>query len=200
MDMPFSEACERNKAPILAELVLRFARARRVLEIGSGTGQHALHFAAALPHLTWQCCDVPANLPALRCRLDQARQPNLPPPWPFEVGQALPQGQHDAVFTANTLHIIRWIDVRRVFDALGRWLPPGAVLSVYGPFNYAGRFTSDGNARFDASLRAADPARGIRDFEAVDALARHAGLRLQCDQAMPAHNRCITWQAGVALR
>jgi cyclopropane fatty-acyl-phospholipid synthase-like methyltransferase len=200
MDKPFSEACERNKAPILERLREPYRHVRRVLEIGSGTGQHAVHVASALPHLVWQCSDVAQRLPGIRQWLDEARLPNLPPPLAVDVNQELPAARYDAVFTANTLHIMGWGEVQRLFDALGRWLPPSGLLTVYGPFNYAGRFTSEGNARFDAALRLADPARGLRDFEAVDALARCAGLRLQCDHDMPAHNRCITWEADTPVR
>lgn len=197
MNKPFSDACERNKAPILGVLQPLYADRRHVLEIGSGTGQHAVHFAAALPHLRWQCSELPPNLPGLRSWLDEANLPNLPSPLALDVGQADPPGDYDAVFTANTLHIMGWPQVQRLFAGLGRWLSPGALFTAYGPFNYGGRFTSDGNARFDAALRSADPARGIRDFEAVDALAQAAGLVLREDQAMPANNRCISWQRGV---
>ena len=200
MNKPFSEACERNKAPILAVLRPLYAERRHVLEIGSGTGQHAVYFAAALPHLRWQCSELPPNLPGLRLWLDEGSLPNLPPPLALDASEAdPPPAAYDAVFTANTLHIMGWPQVQRLFDGLGRWLPPGALFTAYGPFNYGGRFTSDSNARFDAALRSADPVRGIRDVEAVDALARAAGLMLRDDQAMPAHNRCITWQRG-ALR
>jgi SAM-dependent methyltransferase len=194
MDKPFCEACERNKAPILEVLRPLYADRRRVLEIGSGTGQHAVFFAAALPHLRWQCSELAPNLPGLRPWLDEAALPNLPPPLALDAGDALPIDDCDAVFTANTLHIMAWPQVQQLFAGLGRWLPPGALFTVYGPFNYGGRFTSDSNARFDAALRSADPVRGIRDFEAIDALARAAGLELRADQAMPANNRCLTWQ------
>lgn len=197
MNKPFSEACERNKAPILAVLRPLYADRRHVLEIGSGTGQHAVFFAAALPHLRWQCSELPSNLPGLRLWLDEAALPNLPPPLALDASaDDPPRADHDAVFTANTLHIMAWPQVQRLFAGLGRRLPHGALFTVYGPFNYEGRFTSDSNARFDAALRSADPARGIREFEAVDALARAQGLALRDDQAMPAHNRCITWQRG----
>lgn len=196
MDKPYSEACERNKAPILEALRLQYAGVRRVLEVGSGTGQHALHFAAAMPQLVWQCSDVAENLPGIRERLDEANLPNLPAPLHFDVSLALPAGRYDAVFTANTLHIMGWPEVTRLFAALGGLLDQQGLFTAYGPLNYGGRFTSDSNQRFDAALRAADARRGIRDFEAVDALARHAGLMLLDDVAMPANNRCITWRFG----
>jgi SAM-dependent methyltransferase len=200
VDKPFSEACERNKAPILELLRPLYGERRHVLELGSGTGQHAVFFAGALPHLRWQCSELAPSLPGLRLRLDEAALPNLPPPLALDAADALPAGDYDAVFTANTLHIMTWPQVQRLFAGLGRWLSAGALFTAYGPFNYGGRFTSDSNARFDAALRIADPLRGIRDFEAVDALARAAGLVLLADQTMPAHNRCITWKRAAALR
>jgi cyclopropane fatty-acyl-phospholipid synthase-like methyltransferase len=197
MDLPHSEACERNKVPILAELQPRWGSTRRVFEIGSGTGQHAVFFAQAMPGWIWQCSDVPAHLPSLRQRIDAACLPNLPEPLAWDVNQPRPSGGFDAVFTANTLHIMGWAEVQRLFDALAALLVDGGIFSAYGPFNDAGRFTSDSNARFDAALRAADPRRGIRDLRSVDALAQTAGLRLLCDSAMPANNRCVSWQREV---
>jgi SAM-dependent methyltransferase len=199
MDKPFAPSCERNKAPILRVLEPLYAGVRRVLELGSGTGQHAVHFAAALPHLVWQCSDVSAQLPGMRLWLDEAAWPNLPPPLALDVGQGLPAGPFDAVFTANTLHIMGWNEVQRLFEGLAAVLPQGGLFTAYGPFNLGGRFTSEGNARFDAELRQADPRRGIRDLEAVDALARAAGLQLLADEAMPANNRCVSWKRA-ALR
>jgi len=198
MDKPFSEACERNKAPILQCLQPLYAPLRSVFEVGSGTGQHALHFAAAMPHLRWQCSETPAQLDLLQRGLAGHGLANLPPPLSFAAGQPWPAEPADAVFSANTLHIMGWDEVQQLFAGLAGWLPAQGLFTVYGPFNYGGRFTSDSNARFDTSLRATDPRRGLRDFEAVDALARAAGLRLLEDCAMPANNRCITWRRGAA--
>ena len=194
MDKRWSAACERNRDPILAVLRERFAGHKRVLEIGSGTGQHAVHFAAALPHLTWQTSDVAAHLPGLRMWLDEAGLPNTPAPLVIDVNEPLPQAEFDAVFSANTLHIMGWPEVQRLFAGLPRVMNRGALLTVYGPFNTNGQYTSAGNATFDAALRDDDPRRGIRDFDAVDALARNVGLALVEDKAMPANNRCVTWQ------
>lgn len=199
MDKPFSEACERNKAPILACLQPLYAPLRSVFEVGSGTGQHALHFAAAMPHLRWQCSETPAQLEVLRRGLAGHTLPNLPTPVVFAAGQPWPIEPAEAVFTANTLHIMGWDEVQQLFAGLAGWLPAQGLFTVYGPFNVGGRFTRDSNARFDASLRAADPRRGLRDLEAVDALAQAAGLQLLEDRAMPAHNRCVSWRRG-ALR
>ncbi|MDB5978215.1 MAG: hypothetical protein JWR07_4975 [Nevskia sp.] len=193
-DKPYSPASERNREPILAVLREHFADRKRVLEIGSGTGQHAAHFAAALPQLIWQSSDRAENLPGTRAWLDEAGLPNTPPPLELDVNQPhWPTQQYDAVYSANTLHIMSWAEVQRLFQRLPEIMTPDARLAVYGPFNYGGRFTSDSNAAFDASLKAAVPHRGIRDFEAVDALARGIGLSLLEDRQMPANNRCLVW-------
>ncbi len=194
MDKPFAPACERNREPILAVLREHFADRRQVLEIGSGTGQHAVHFAGALPHLRWQASDCVPNLPGICRWIDEAALPNTPPPLELDVASTWPQQRYDAFFSANTLHIMGWTEVEQLFTRLPEVAQPGAVLTIYGPFNYDGRFTSESNAAFDASLRAADPKRGIRDFEAVDALAVSNGFALLRDQAMPANNRCLVWR------
>jgi len=194
MDKPFSAACARNQDVILEVLRERLANRMRVLEIGSGTGQHAVHFASALPQVVWQTSDVPAHLAGIRQWLSEAGLENTPEPLSFDINGAAPGGRFDAIFSANTLHIMGWPEVQRLFALLPGLMNPGAPLVVYGPFNYAGKFTSPSNAAFDASLRAADPRRGIRDFEAVDALAQAAGLTLVEDRAMPANNRILTWR------
>ena len=194
MDKPFSAASERNREPILDVLREQFASVGSVLEIGSGTGQHAVHFARALPHLRWQCSDRAENLPGVCRWLAEAALANTPTPLSLDVNGAWPAARFDAVFTANTLHIMGWSEVQRMFAMLPQVLNDAALLTVYGPFNRAGRFTSESNARFDADLRRADPRCGLRDFEAVDELARAAGLTLFDDRAMPANNRCVTWQ------
>ncbi|HVI59589.1 MAG TPA: DUF938 domain-containing protein [Luteimonas sp.] len=197
MDKPFAPACERNREPILAVLRDCFADRRRVLEIGSGTGQHAVHFAAAMPWLAWQCSERAEHLPGIRAWLDEAGLANTPPPLELDVARGpWPVRGYDAVFSANTLHIMGWPGVEAFFAGVGRLLADadGGVLAVYGPFNYAGAHTSDSNRAFDAWLQARDPRSGIRDFEAVDALANAVGLRLADDVAMPANNRCLVWR------
>ena len=194
MNKPHAPATDRNRDPILSVLRKRFADRRSVLEIGSGTGQHAVYFAGALPWLRWQTSDVAGHLPGMQLWLDEAGLPNTPAPVALDLRQDWPDLSFDAVFSANTLHIMGWPEVEQLFSELGRHMPPAGLLTVYGPFNYGGRFTSDSNARFDAMLRSDNPASGLRDFEAVDALATQAGLFLLEDRAMPANNRCITWQ------
>jgi cyclopropane fatty-acyl-phospholipid synthase-like methyltransferase len=194
MDKPYAPACERNREPILAVLRDRFADSRNVLEVGSGTGQHAVHFAAAMPWLSWQCSDRAEHLPGIRLWLDEAGLPNTPAPIELDVGGTWPTGRFDAVFSANTLHIMGWPEVVQFFDGIGAVLDAGGVLAVYGPFNYGGEYTSDSNREFDAWLKARDPRSGIRDFEAIDALARAIGLTLVEDVAMPANNRTLVWR------
>ena len=192
---PHSESCERNREPILAVLRDHFHAIGRVLEIGSGTGQHAVYFGAALPHLTWQTSDLPEQHAGIRQWLAEAALPNVLPPLALDVAaRPWPVPRVDAVFSANTLHIMAWERVRDFFAGLPEVLSPGARLVVYGPFNYGGRYTSESNARFDAWLKARDARSAIRDFAAVDELAQKAGLRLLEDRAMPANNRCLIWR------
>ena len=194
MEKPNAPSCERNREPILAVLRDHFADRRAVLEIGSGTGQHAVFFAAALPHLTWQASDRGENLAGIRAWLDEAALPNTPAPIAFDVNQAWPTQRYDAIFGANILHIMSWAEDERLFAGLPGILGDDARFVVYGPFNYGGQFTSESNAAFDAWLKSQAAHRGIRDFEAVDALAKQAGLRLIEDRAMPSNNRCLVWQ------
>lgn len=192
-ERPHAPSTERNREPILAVLREHFADRREVLEIGSGTGQHAVHFAAALPHLRWQTSERADALPGIRAWLASASLPNTPPPLELDVGGTWPAHRFDAVFTANTLHIMPWSAVEQLFTALPDVMTPEAVLAVYGPFNYGGRHTSESNAAFDQWLKQGAPHQGIRDFERVDALATGTGLRLRADIAMPSNNRCLIW-------
>jgi cyclopropane fatty-acyl-phospholipid synthase-like methyltransferase len=191
---PFSPASERNREPILAILRTWFADQRQVLEIGSGTGQHAVHFAAAMPHLTWQCSDRAEHLPGMREWLDKAALPNTPPPLELDVTGTWPAQRFDAIFSANTLHIMAWPEVQRLFAALPDATTADARVAIYGPFNSDGRFTSDSNAAFDRDLKMRGAHMGIRDAAAVDALAANAGFELTDDLAMPANNRLRLWQ------
>jgi cyclopropane fatty-acyl-phospholipid synthase-like methyltransferase len=193
-DKPFAPACERNREPILAVLRTQFADRRRVLEVGSGTGQHAVYFGAAMPWLTWQCADLAPQLPGIRQWLDEADLPNTPPPIELDVCGPWPSGQYDAVFSANILHIVGWPGVEAFFAGVGQVLGADGMLVVYGPFNEGGAYTSESNRDFDAWLKARDPRSGIRDVEAVQALAVKAGLRFVDDVAMPANNRCLIWR------
>ena len=203
-EKPFSIACERNREPIASALDKWMAERRHVLEIGSGTGQHAVFFAQRWPWLQWQPSDHPDHLQGIDAWRDEAAlanlapafalQAELPPQAPLEVPSSGPL--FDAVFTANTLHIMGWAHVQALFAGLPALLAAGALLAVYGPFNYGGAFTSDSNAQFDAWLKARDPRSGIRDVEAVQALAGQSGFQLLEDVPMPANNRLLVWRLG----
>jgi cyclopropane fatty-acyl-phospholipid synthase-like methyltransferase len=194
MQKPRSPSCERNRDPILDVLRRHLSNRHHVLEIGSGTGQHAVYFAAALPQLTWQTSDVAENLPGINLWLAEAHLPNLPEPLLLDVSGPWPQRRYDAAFTANSLHIMGWPEVEKLFAGLDAALERDAVLAIYGPFNYLGRFTSESNAAFDESLKLRSRAMGIRDFEAVDELAQSIGFGLVEDCAMPANNRTLVWR------
>jgi cyclopropane fatty-acyl-phospholipid synthase-like methyltransferase len=190
-----SEACERNKGPILAVLAGELAASRAVLEIGSGTGQHAVHFATHLSHLTWQPSEVRAQLPPLVERITREAPPNVRAALALDVrDDPWPRGDFDAVFSANSLHIMAWSAVQEFFRGTGAVLRAGGVLCVYGPVRYRGEYTSTSNAQFDLWLKERDPQSGIRDFEALDALALAQGLRLRADHAMPANNQTLVWR------
>ena len=191
---PFSEASERNRAPILGVLRRVFGDRTAVLEIGSGSGQHAAYFAPALPHLVWQPSDVAENLPGIRLWREEAQTPGLREPLELDVDRAFPAVEADAAFSANTCHILSWPQVERLFAGIGALLPKSGVFALYGPFNYGGKPTSPSNAEFDAWLRSRDPKSGLRDFEAIDALARRHRLMLEEDNAMPANNRLLVFR------
>jgi len=190
----FSEPYERNREPILQVLRRVFADRRKVLEIGSGTGQHAAYFASNLKNVAWQPSDVAENLPSIRAWREEAQTPLLLEPIELDVERPFPELQADAVFSANTCHIMSWPQVERMFAAVGALLPAGGVFAVYGPFHYGGKPTSESNAPFDAMLRARDPASGVRDFEAVRDLGHRHRLELEEDNAMPANNRLVVFR------
>lgn len=190
--LPFSEACERNKDPILEVLRRAFADRSMVLEIGSGTGQHAVYFAANLKNLVWQPTERLANLAALTSRLRLHGAENIRVPTVLDVTQKMwPVRGVDAVFSANTLHIMSWAEVTAMFAGIDAVLSARGVLCVYGPFRYHGTHTSASNQRFDAELRERDPKSGIRDVDDVCALAAASRLRLAVDHDLPANNRLL---------
>jgi hypothetical protein len=193
--LAFAEACERNKGPILEVLRKEFAASASVLEVGSGTGQHAVFLAAGLPQLTWQPTEMRDQLPPLLERVTLEGSANLRTPLALDVReQPWPVPRTDALFSANTLHIMSWDAVRAFFLGVGQALGGPAVLATYGPFRFRGVHTSDSNAEFDRFLRQRDPASGVRDFEALDELARAQGLTFHADHAMPANNRTLIWR------
>lgn len=192
---PFAESSEQNKLAILTVLQQEFELVRAVLEIGSGTGQHAVFFAEQLPHLQWLASDVAENIAGISHWLNEYTGTNLLGPYALDVTQsAWPVTQVDAVFSANTAHIMHWPAVQAMFAGVGRILNTDGCFCLYGPFNYHGSFTSESNARFDDWLKARDPQSGVRDVDDLVNLARHAQLQLVRDHAMPANNRTLVWK------
>lgn len=194
---PFAESCLENRDPIRTVFCQLLAGRRRLLEIGSGTGQHAVYLAPKFPQLQWQTSDRDENHPGISQWLqDEGVENVLPPlsldvqqgPWPLEAGSV------DVVFSANTAHIMSWSGVQAMFAGVGRVLQPGGLFLLYGPFKYSGRFTTEGNARFDQWLKARDPQSGIRDIEKLCEEAEAAGMLLYRDFAMPANNRMLVWR------
>jgi cyclopropane fatty-acyl-phospholipid synthase-like methyltransferase len=193
-DKPFAPACEENRDPILAVIGPLLRDCRSLLEVGSGTGQHAVYFAAHLPALRWQTSDRPEYLPGIRLWLAEAGRDNLPEPLELDVSGAWPAGPFDAVFSANTAHIMGMPEVADMFRGVGRVLRPGGVFALYGPFSYGGRHTSESNREFDHWLRVHDPDSGVRDLDDLTPIAAEAGLRLEDDHPMPVNNRTLIWR------
>jgi cyclopropane fatty-acyl-phospholipid synthase-like methyltransferase len=189
----FSQACENNKSPILEILRPLLASRRTLLEIGSGTGQHAAFFAANLAPLSWQTSDVAANHASIQAWIDGVDNALAPTVLDVDADD-WPATRYDAAFSANTAHIMHWPTVVNMFHGVAKVIAPGAVFALYGPFNYDGAFTSESNARFDRHLRATDAGMGIRDYEAVAELAERLDMTLLADHPMPANNRLLVWQ------
>ena len=192
---PFSQACENNKGPILAILKDVFFSPTTVWEIGSGTGQHACHFAEHLPHLEWQATDRAENIGGISLWLEHANLPNLKPPLTLDISDDIwPCQSVEAIFSSNTLHIMSQREVETLFERLAIYLANNALVCIYGPFNYGGNYTSDSNARFDLWLKERNPLSCIKHFEDIVALAKKIGLGLQEDHAMPANNRLLVFK------
>jgi SAM-dependent methyltransferase len=195
MSKPFSQACENNKQYILEKLRHEFAPGSFVLEIGSLTAQHVGFFAQQLPDIHWQPSDMVANLPVVLAGLADCALPNIAAPLALDVAQQpWPIGLVDGIFSANTLHIMPYEHVERLFQGAGHVLRPGARLCVYGPFKYNGDFTTPSNADFDVWLKQRDPQSGVRDFEQVNTWAAAAGLQFRADHPLPANNQLLVWQ------
>ncbi|NRA70142.1 MAG: DUF938 domain-containing protein [Gammaproteobacteria bacterium] len=194
MNKPYSQACENNKQPILAVLKQVLSNNKQLLEVGSGTGQHAVHFAEHLSDLTWQTSDVAINHAGINQWLDQAELSNLQPPLLLDLNQPWPIEQIDSIYTANTLHIVSWPLVEKFFAGVANHLASGGTLCIYGPFNYQGNYTSQSNADFDLWLKSRDPNSGIRDIEKIEQIANAAHLTLLNDYTMPANNRLLVFK------
>jgi hypothetical protein len=192
---PFSQACENNKKVILDKLAAVFSAPGTVLELGTGTGQHAVHFAGSLPHITWQPSDHPSNYQLCEPWLTEARLPNINKPLALNVSISdWPLPPVNGAFSANTAHIMSWPEVEAMFRGVAANLQQGEAFCLYGPFNYGGRFTSASNQQFDASLRQRNPAMGIRDMDDLKHISSENGLTLESDFEMPANNRLLVWR------
>ena len=192
---PFAESSEQNKIPILAVLKQFCAEIETVLEIGSGTGQHAVFFAEQFPHLTWIASDQLEYHAGIQMWLKDSGLTNIQGPLLLDVDQnEWPIKQTDAIFSANTVHIMGWPSVERMFSGIGKILKEGGIFCLYGPFNYNGQFSCESNARFDQWLKQRDTVSGVRDFEALQILADKAGLDFIDDIEMPANNRILVWK------
>ncbi len=190
----YSPSCDQNKDPILAVIKPLLCNATSVLEIGSGTGQHCVYFAEALPHLVWQASDQAIYLKSVNAWIADAQLNNIPQALELNVDVSWPSEQYDAVFSANTVHIMSWEMVINLFQGLGEILLKDGLFILYGPFNYNGEYTSASNANFDLWLAQQNPQSAIRDFEALNQLAKQAGLALIKDYEMPANNRILVWE------
>jgi SAM-dependent methyltransferase len=191
----YSPSCERNKGPILAVLREIITTPGLVLEIGSGSGQHAVHFARGLSHVIWQPTDTADNLPSIAAWRAEANLPNLHEPQVLDLlADAWPVKRAQVLVCINTIHIISWAGVEKLFMGAGRLLVPGGILYVYGPYRYAKRPLEPSNEEFDRWLKARDPLSGVRLFEDVNRLAEQNGFVLAGDRAMPANNRSLWWK------
>lgn len=194
-ELPSSPAAQRNKTPIgkiLGEIIDQDDR--RLLEVGSGTGEHGVFFSSQFPWLEWVLSDRAENHPVIKRWQDTAKAGKLSGPVGYEIGKdPFPRGRFDLVYTANTFHIMSWKLVKTFVKNLGSSLRAGARVVVYGPFKYEGEFTSESNEAFDAMLRERDPQSGVRSFEDVKGQMESRGFRLLKDYPMPANNRCLVF-------
>lgn len=194
-ELPYSASSDRNKTPILEVLREVFGTTESVLEIGSGTGQHAVYFAEHLPHLQWMPSETPQRLATLAPRLAATNLPNLQAALELDVSQShWPLESAQGAYAANVAHIMGWDAVVAMFAGVGRLLAPNGAFCLYGPFNTNGEFTSDSNAAFDADLKVRDSVMGIRDMADLSVLAQQHRLTLEADYALPANNRMLVWR------
>jgi cyclopropane fatty-acyl-phospholipid synthase-like methyltransferase len=191
---PFSESCVQNRVPI-QQVLQQYVDARKtVLEIGSGTGQHAVYFAEAFPQLLWQTSDLAEHHAGIQAWLTDSQLPNVLPPLHLDCLGDWPQQQFDLLYTANTLHIMSQRAVEAMFASIGDCMHTHSILLIYGPFNYQNQYTSESSARFDNWLKQRDPQSGIKNFEWVQDIAAKSGLECIQDHAMPANNRVLVWK------
>ena len=192
---PYAESCDENRDPILSVIEPLLKDCSSVLEIGSGTGQHAVYFAEKLPHLVWHTSDCAEYHAGITLWLAEAGLDNTRAPVDLNVStSAWPEQRFDAVFSANTAHIMHWSNVEAMFAGVGSVLSSGGHFLLYGPFNYNNQYSSESNARFDTWLKSRDPESGIRNFEDLDRLAQQAGMQFRHDYEMPVNNRILYWE------
>lgn len=195
LQKPFASSSEENKAVILQTIQSLLSDKNSVLEIASGTGQHAVYFAKNLPHLQWQTSDLIESHVGIQQWLAEAKLENVLPPIALNVStDSWPKQTYDAVFSANSFHIMNQQNVEDLFSQISSILNPTGLVIIYGPFNYNGAFTSESNQRFDLWLKGNNPESGIKDFEWCNQLASRAGLQLIHDFEMPQNNRILCWQ------
>lgn len=195
MTKPYAESCAQNQQAILEVLQRELITPTRLLEIGSGTGQHAVFFSRHFPQILWQTSDLAVHHVGIQAWIDDEANPRVLSPIELDVRQTCNWGtvSYDTVFSANAVHIMSWPAVKAMFCGIGKVLGPTGKLILYGPFNYDGHYTSDSNARFDIWLKQRDAESGIRDFEALDQLATQQAMSLAQDYVMPANNRILVW-------
>ena len=194
-ELPVSQPCLRNQEAIAEVLEQELSGLSLVLEIGSGTGQHAAFMTQRMPELAWQPSDLLDAIPGINAWRQESARDNFLPPLVLDVTQDLwPVKQVDAVFSSNVLHFVGWHKVRAMFAGIGRVLKENGLAIFYGPFNYHGEYTSSGNRSLDEWLKERDPESGIKDFEQIVLAGRKEKLRLLKDIAMPANNRILVMQ------
>ncbi len=191
---PFAQAAEQNQDDILLVLQGAFKQATKVLEVGSGTGQHAVHFAKHLTHLSWQPSDKKNMLEGIQLWVNDAALPNLSAPIELDVNLSWPTDTYDAAYAANVIHIMHWQDIKALFAGLGTTLTDDATVCIYGPFNINGHYTSASNQSFDDWLKHRDPESGLKDKAELDHLAIKNGLQPGPSWDMPANNKILSWK------
>lgn len=196
MEVPFSPASDRNKEPILKVLQdYLMMNTGRLLEIGSGTGQHGVYMAPFFPRIKWTMSERTVNFTHLKKVTAEARIPNLTPPLKIEIGvDDVAKFTFDVFYTANTFHIMHWKECKTLIKLAGHRLPENGKFIIYGPFNYDQKFTSPSNEAFDQTLRAHDPQSGLRNFEDVNRAMIKNGFELIKDHEMPANNRTLVYK------